>query len=181
MVRIFAGMKNKWKKEMKSASEDLLKGLIKISKAVGGIVALLLVGTGVIIYLLLTDRSADSVAQAPPVAEKVDVVGPPATSVADASEIVDGKDVLTGLLAGEGLLEVKANCLSCHSAKLIAQNRFTRAGWHAKIVWMQETQGLWDLGENEPLILDYLAEHYAPEVRAPRRQPLTDVNWYELK
>ena len=166
---------------MKSASEDLLKGLIKISKAVGGIVALLLVGTGVVIYLLLADRSADLVAQAPPKPEAVEAGEAPATTVADAPEIVDGKDVLTGLLAGEGLLEVKANCLSCHSAKLIAQNRFTRADWHAKIVWMQETQGLWDLGENEPLILDYLAEHYAPEVRAPRRQPLTDVNWYELK
>ena len=176
MVRIFAGMKNKRKKKMKSGSEDLLKGLIKISNALVGIVALLLVGTGVVIYLLLADRPADSVAQAPSVMEEV---GDKA-AVADAPEVVDGKDVLTGLLAGEGLLEVKANCLSCHSAKLIAQNRFTRDGWHAKIVWMQETQGLWDLGENEPLILDYLAEHYAPETRASRRQPLTDIEWYRL-
>jgi hypothetical protein len=166
---------------MKSGSEDLLKGLIKISKAVLGIVVLLLVGTGMVIYLLLADRPTDSVAQAPPGAEAVETKVVPATAVADAPKIVDGKDVLTGLLAGEGLLEVKANCLSCHSAKLITQNRFTRAGWHAKIVWMQETQGLWDLGENEPFILDYLAEHYASEARASRRQPLTNIEWYELK
>ena len=165
---------------MKSGSEDLLKGLIKISNALVGIVALLMVGTGVVFYLLLADRPANSVAQAPVMMEEVGNEAAPATAVADAPEVVDGKDVLTGLLAGEGLLQVKANCLSCHSAKLIAQNRFTRDGWHAKIVWMQETQGLWDLGENEPLILDYLAEHYAPETRASRRQPLTDVEWYRL-
>ncbi len=165
---------------MKPGSENLLKGLIKISKAVVGIVVLLLVGTGMAIYWVLADRLADSVAQAPPKTE-VDAEMAPATTVAEAPEVVDGKDVLTGLLTGEGLRAVKANCLSCHSAKLIAQNRFTRAGWHAKIVWMQETQGLWDLGENEPLILDYLAKYYAPEVRASRRQPLTNINWYKLE
>ena len=45
---------------------------------------------------------------------------------------------------------------------------------------MQESQGLWDLGENEPIILDYLAEYYAPEERASRRQPLGTIEWYEL-
>lgn len=45
---------------------------------------------------------------------------------------------------------------------------------------MQQTQGLWDLGEAEPIILDYLAKHYAPEARASRRQPLTDIEWYSL-
>ena len=166
---------------MRPASEDLLKGLIRISKALVGIVAALLVGTGVVIGLLLADRPADSVAPSPPVVEAVGAEAAPTTTVANAPEVVDGKDVLTGLLDGEGLPAVKANCLSCHSAKLITQNRFTRDGWHAKIVWMQKTQGLWDLGENEPAILDYLAEYYAPEARASRRQPLTDINWYELK
>ena len=155
-----------------------MKGLIKVSKAAIGIVALLLVGTGVIIYGLVVDRSPDSVAEAP---DEVNAKATPTTTATSAFVIEDGKDLETGLLDGEGLRTVKANCLSCHSAKLITQNQFTREGWHAKIVWMQETQGLWDLGDREPIILDYLAEHYAPEARASRRQPLTNVKWYQLK
>lgn len=166
---------------MKPASEDLLKGLIKITKAVVGIMALLFVGTGVMIYQLLADRHPGPVAGVSAEMKEVNVEAAPATTVISALNMLDGKEVETGLLDGNGLRAVKANCLSCHSAKLITQNRFTRAGWHDKIVWMQETQGLWDLGENEPLILDYLAEHYAPEARASRRQPLSNIEWYELK
>jgi len=98
-----------------------------------------------------------------------------------STELVDGKDVETGLLAGDGLELVKANCTACHSSALILQNRFTREGWHSKIEWMQETQGLWDLGGNEAIILDYLAANYAPEAPQGRRVPLTGIEWYELK
>jgi len=99
--------------------------------------------------------------------------------VAPASGIVNGVDVETGLIA-EGEWEiVRANCTSCHSAKLITQNRQTKEGWHGLIVWMQETQGLWDLGENEDLILNYLSTHYAPEDKG-RRAPLKDIEWYVL-
>lgn len=168
------------KKRMKPASEDLLRGLIKIAKAVTGITALLLVGASVIIYLLVTDRNPGPVGEVPAEVTEVNGEAAPATTVINALNIVDGKEVETGLLDGDGLRAVKANCLSCHSAKLITQNRFTRDGWHTKIVWMQETQGLWDLGENEPVILDYLAEYYAPEARASRRQPLADIEWYQL-
>ena len=161
-------------------SSDLLEGLLKITKVVVGIVALLFVGTGVVIYLLIADRHPTTAVQVPAEVAVSAEVAPLATT-ANAPDIVDGKDVQTGLLDGEGLSVVKANCLACHSAKLVTQNRFTREGWHEKIVWMQQTQGLWDLGENEPIILDYLAEHYAPEERASRRQPLTDIEWYELK
>jgi hypothetical protein len=45
---------------------------------------------------------------------------------------------------------------------------------------MQQTQGLWDLGDNEKPILDYLAKNYAPE-DAGRRKQLTNVEWYILK
>tara|TARA_R110002051_G_scaffold276828_1_gene338185 strand:- start:9 stop:524 length:516 start_codon:yes stop_codon:yes gene_type:complete len=97
------------------------------------------------------------------------------------TELVDGKDVETGLLAGDGLELVKANCTACHSSALILQNRFTREGWHSKIEWMQETQGLWELGNNESIILDYLAANYAPEAPRGRRVPLSGIEWYELK
>ena len=47
------------------------------------------------------------------------------------------------------------------------------------IEWMQATQGLWDLGENEPIILDYLATNYAPE-EVGRRANLEEVAYYML-
>ncbi|EAZ82812.1 hypothetical protein [Algoriphagus machipongonensis] len=95
---------------------------------------------------------------------------------------MEGKelDPETQLVLGEGFELVKGNCTNCHSSALVIQNRFTREGWKAKIEWMQETQGLWPLGEGEDLILDYLAEHYAPEAFVGRRAPLKDVEWYQL-
>ena len=167
---------------MKKSTSDVLRGLLTATKAVTGIVLLLLVGTLWAIFRLTSDRpKVADVAPAEVSATTASITTPPeAAPIVSEPEIVDGKDVATGLLDGEGLSMVKANCLACHSAKLVIQNRFTREGWHEKIVWMQETQGLWDLGENEPVILDYLAEHYAPEERASRRQPLTGIEWYEL-
>lgn len=94
-------------------------------------------------------------------------------------EIVDGKDVATGLLADQHYQLVKANCTNCHSAQLITQNRATREGWESMIRWMQRTQKLWDLGENEVLILDYLSKNYAPEATG-RRKNLEEIDWYVL-
>lgn len=96
-------------------------------------------------------------------------------------EIIDGKDVETGLLAGDGLRIVKGTCTACHSSKLIIQNRKSREEWHQSIVWMQETQGLWDLGENESIILDYLEKNYGPQHIGGRRPPLGKIQWYELE
>ncbi|MCH7398773.1 cytochrome C [Belliella sp. DSM 107340] len=84
-----------------------------------------------------------------------------------------------GLVEGEGLQLVLANCTNCHSAKLVTQNRFTREGWIQVIRWMQETQGFWELGENEDAIVDYLSTHFAPEAQG-RRMPL-EVEWYSLE
>lgn len=92
--------------------------------------------------------------------------------------IVDNIHVRTGLYVDSGFVQVKANCLSCHSSKLITQNRDNREGWAHTIEWMQETQKLWDLGANESVILDYLAKHYAPE-ESGRRKLLKDIEWYE--
>jgi PDZ domain-containing secreted protein len=100
--------------------------------------------------------------------------------VSGFQEIVDGKHVATGLIADEGLNLVIAHCTGCHSAKLVTQNRFNKEGWTRVIRWMQETQNLWDLGESEEAIVEYLSNHYAPEF-AGRRMPLTEMEWYELK
>ncbi|GAB3934643.1 hypothetical protein [Larkinella terrae] len=92
------------------------------------------------------------------------------------------RDPNTGLVADEHLTLVVAQCTACHSSKLILQNRFTRDGWKEKIRWMQRTQKLWDLGESEPVILDYLVKHYGPEQKTfdGRRKPLLAIQWYKL-
>lgn len=80
-------------------------------------------------------------------------------------------DAKTGLVLAPGFDVVSTQCTVCHSAKLISQNRADREGWLAMIRWMQDTQGLWPLGDNEAQIVDYLATNYGPG-RAGRRRPL---------
>lgn len=91
------------------------------------------------------------------------------------------KDTETGLITDKNLYMVKAQCTSCHSSKLILQNRFTRDGWKQKIRWMQANHNLWDLGETEKQVLDYLEKYYAPEATVARREPLKNVKWYKLE
>ena len=88
-------------------------------------------------------------------------------------------DEHSGLVIDEGLDIVKAQCGACHSTKLVAQNRFTREGWIDLIRWMQAEQNLWDLGEQEEIILDYLEKHFSP-VQMGRRKNLENIEWYTL-
>ncbi|MEL7144881.1 MAG: monoheme cytochrome C [Bacteroidota bacterium] len=97
-----------------------------------------------------------------------------------SSEIENGIHVATGLVEGEGMQAVISNCLTCHSAKLITQNKMNRDRWLSTIRWMQETQNLRDLGDQEEPILQYLSKFYAPE-EVGRRKVLTNIEWYELK
>ena len=62
----------------------------------------------------------------------------------------------------------------------MSQNRATREDWQEMIRWMQKTQNLWDLGENEPKILDYLEKNYGPEDTGRRKQ-LDVKEWYTLE
>jgi hypothetical protein len=49
------------------------------------------------------------------------------------------------------------------------------------IKWMQETQGLGDLGTNEPIVLDYLAKYYAPKETGRRKSlEIAEIEWYIL-
>ncbi|WP_136466437.1 monoheme cytochrome C [Flagellimonas onchidii] len=98
----------------------------------------------------------------------------------DFDKIENGVHVRTGLVEGDGLMLVVNNCTSCHSAKLVTQNRMSKEQWSATIRWMQETQNLWDLGKNEEPIVTYLATYYAPE-KEGRRQNLQNIEWYDLK
>ncbi|MCV6608536.1 MAG: cytochrome C [Campylobacterales bacterium] len=80
-------------------------------------------------------------------------------------------DKETGLIVAEGFEEVKANCTVCHSAKFITLQRGDKDTWTAMIRWMQKTQGLWELGENDEKIISYLAKNYPPG-KASRRANL---------
>ena len=104
----------------------------------------------------------------------------PATELPVAVDTLK-KDPDTGLILDENLMMVKAQCTSCHSPKLISQNRFTRDGWRQKIRWMQANHNLWDLGDTEKVVLDYLEKYYAPSQSYSRRAPLTNIEWYPLK
>lgn len=98
----------------------------------------------------------------------------------DFDKIENGIHLRTGFVEGEGLMTVVNNCTNCHSAQLVTQNRMSAEGWTATIRWMQETQNLWDLGNNEAIIVNYLATYYAPENKG-RRQNLEDIDWYVLE
>ena len=95
------------------------------------------------------------------------------------NEIKNGIHVSSGLIVDDSFELVISNCTQCHSSKLIIQNRATRQGWENIIGWMQRTQNLWDLGNNQDLILDYLSKNYAP-IRKGRRMPLSNIEWYHL-
>ncbi len=148
-----------------------------LTKSVAGLMGVVIILVGLVLLVIFQSEISAGLSS---FTSETSLENPePLTDI--STELVDGIDVETGLLAGEGLVLVKANCTPCHSSALILQNRFTREGWHEKIVWMQETQGLWDLGDNESKILDYLAEYYAPEAPKGRRVPLTGIEWYELR
>ena len=87
---------------------------------------------------------------------------------------------MLGLIDDEGVHLILQNCNSCHSTQLITQNRLTKVGWKSTIRWMQSTQNLWDLGEDEAPILTYLSKNYAPSATG-RRQNLVTDDWYTLE
>ena len=98
----------------------------------------------------------------------------------DGAEFRNGIHLRTGLINAQGLMTVVGNCTSCHSSKIILQNRMTAESWNTTIKWMQETQNLWDLGENQEIIVNYLTTNYPIEDKG-RRENLSDIDWYELE
>jgi len=98
----------------------------------------------------------------------------------DEDLIENGVHVRTGFVDAEGLMTVINNCTNCHSSKLVTQNRMSKERWNATIKWMQETQGLWELGGNQEIIVNYLVTNY-PVVDKGRRENLTNIEWYDLE
>ena len=98
----------------------------------------------------------------------------------DEDKIENGIHLRTGLVDAEGLMTVVNNCTNCHSAKLVTQNRMNAERWNETIKWMQKTQNLWDLGENQKVIVNYLVANYPPIAKG-RRMILKDIDWYKLE
>lgn len=98
----------------------------------------------------------------------------PATPKLDEAGFIDD--------GSPGYETVKTNCVVCHSAKLVTQNKYSADGWLASIRWMQKTQNLWSFCDNdgwsiekinaenptkpvcetEKNMIAYLAKNYAP-------------------
>ena len=97
----------------------------------------------------------------------------------DWNRVENGIHVRTGLKDDEGLMTVVTHCTACHSAQLVIQNRMNAERWNATIRWMQETQNLWDLGDNQEVIVNYLVRNYPPTEKG-RRENLKNIEWYEL-
>ena len=169
---------------MNRSPQDIKRAWLQILELVLGLSKLVLFAAVVMmIYLLagdsiaswwLEEPSGGIVATKKPLAHR-QVWDP-------AAEVENGIHLPTGLVYAEGFEWVRSTCTACHSAKLVTQNRATRAGWLEMIRWMQSTQGLWDLGEKEKPILDYLAKHYAPEEIGRRAAlPVAEIEWYILE
>ena len=87
----------------------------------------------------------------------------PAAEVEPAVAAAPVLDPLTGFkMTGDWEL-VRGNCIACHSAKLITQQRGSAQQWLTMIRWMQKKQGLWVFDpDTEDKIITYLAENYPP-------------------
>lgn len=95
--------------------------------------------------------------------------------------VTGGIHIRTGMYDDPNLQLVISSCTPCHSSKLITQNKATRDGWKKMIEWMQETQGLSDLGSSEPAILGYLAKYYAPKETGRRKNlDIDKIKWFVL-
>ena len=68
-----------------------------------------------------------------------------------------------GLQAADGVDLVLENCTACHSTEIIRENHMSRKAWDETITWMQEKQGLWELGKDRKIILDYLSKAQGEE------------------
>jgi hypothetical protein len=95
-------------------------------------------------------------------------LGEPETLVRTEPEL----DPVTGLKMTGDWEIVRANCMACHSGKLITQQRGSAQQWLTMIRWMQKKQNLWQFDPaTEEKIITYLADNYPPS-DAQRRAAL---------
>lgn len=64
---------------------------------------------------------------------------------------------------------VRAHCTACHSSLILKNLRLSRRAWQDVIKRMQTDEGMWELGETEPKILDYLETYFGPDTESSSR------------
>ncbi|UTW62488.1 monoheme cytochrome C [bacterium SCSIO 12741] len=158
--------------------ENQVEGLRKLTRNLRRFISIAALVLGFLFYAAIFDPSLGKLNRW--IAEIGQTTDPSPQQVTESEpEVKEGIHLPTGLVAEGDYLLVAQHCTPCHSAKLVTQNRMTAEAWTSTIHWMQETQNLWDLGENEALIVAYLSTYYAPE-ETGRRKPLKVEEWYTL-
>lgn len=161
-------MKKHTNEKLKLAFQELYRKIILVS-------AIIAIGAIALVYFMV-DPSLSAFKKDKPETEIVTIP----TREDDFDKIENGIHLRTGFVVAPGMMETVQNCTNCHSSKLVIQNRMDEERWKSTIKWMQETQNLWDLGENEEVIINYLVTNYPPSKKG-RREVLTDIEWYQLE
>ncbi|HDZ05867.1 hypothetical protein LCGC14_0122930 [marine sediment metagenome] len=161
-------MKKHTNEKLKLAFQELYRKIILVS-------AIIAIGAIALVYFMV-DPSLSAFKKDKPETEIVTIP----TREDDFDKIENGIHLRTGFVEAPGMMETVQNCTNCHSSKLVIQNRMDEERWKSTIKWMQETQNLWDLGENEEVIINYLVTNYPPSKKG-RREVLTDIEWYQLE
>lgn len=161
-------MKKHTNEKLKLAFQELYRKILLIF-------AVIAIGAIILVYFMV-DPSLSVLRDDEP---KTEIVVLPETDD-EFDKIENGIHVRTGFVEAPGMMETVQNCTNCHSSKLVIQNRMDKERWKSTIKWMQETQNLWDLGENEEVIINYLVTNYPPRTKG-RREVLTDIEWYQLE
>ena len=160
-------MKNQNHNKLKPDFQELYRKIILACAVIG-------IGAIILVYLIIDPSFSTFKTDAP----QTELVTIPEED--DYDKIENGIHVRTGFIDAPGMMVTVQNCTNCHSAKLVMQNRMNEERWKSTIKWMQETQNLWDLGENEAVIINYLVTNYPPK-KLGRRAVLTDIEWYQFE
>ena len=160
-------MKNQNHNKLKRDFQELYRKIILACAVIG-------IGAIILVYLIIDPSFSTFKTDAP----QTELVTVPEED--DYDKVENGIHVRTGFIDAPGMMVTVQNCTNCHSAKLVMQNRMNEERWKSTIKWMQETQNLWDLGENEAVIINYLVTNYPPK-KLGRRAVLTDIEWYQFE
>lgn len=116
---------------------------------------------------------------------KEEAAPPPVVEPEPVAAVEPELDPVTGFAMTGDWEVVRANCVACHSSKLITQQRGSAQQWLSLIRWMQEKQGLWQFDPaTEEKIIAYLADNYPPsdaQRRAALPPDLMPPNPYTLE
>ena len=143
-------MKNQNHNKLKPDFQELYRKIILACAVIG-------IGAIILVYLIIDPSFSTFKTDAP----QTELVTIPEED--DYDKVENGIHVRTGFIDAPGMMVTVQNCTNCHSAKLVMQNRMNEDRWKSTIKWMQETQNLWDLGENEAVIINYLVTNYPPK------------------